>query len=152
MKTIVTIIPTDLVTNGFYTLFVLSYKPETRIKFSASWWSGNEKCLCILSIESCALLQSHAEFNGLLQRSFITCYFCSDYSSMLCDRDLQHETVNCYCQNGREKDWELDYASTLVWDFLNISKCLSKILSRAATRKATCISSLSYHGTTISLV
>ena len=43
MKIIVTITPTDLVTNCFYPLFVLSYKRKTRIWFPASWWSGNEK-------------------------------------------------------------------------------------------------------------
>ena len=30
----------------FYPLFVLSYKPKTRIWFSASWWSGNKKYFC----------------------------------------------------------------------------------------------------------
>ena len=34
----------------FYLLLVLSYKPKTRIWFSASWWSGNEKYFCFLFI------------------------------------------------------------------------------------------------------
>ena len=49
----------------FYLLLVLSYKPKTRIWFSASWWSGNEKYFCFLFIASLALLQSHAEFNRI---------------------------------------------------------------------------------------
>ena len=52
MKIIVTIIPTDLVTNLLYPLFVLSYKPKTRILFSESWWSGNEKYFFFLFIAS----------------------------------------------------------------------------------------------------
>ena len=47
----------------FYPPFALSYKPKTRIRFSASWWSGNEKYFCFFFIASCALLQSHAELN-----------------------------------------------------------------------------------------
>ena len=35
-----------------------------------------------LFIASRALLQSHAEFNRLLQRNFLTCYSCLYYSSM----------------------------------------------------------------------
>ena len=75
MKIIVTIIPTDLVTNLLYPLFVLSYEPKTRIWFSTSWWSGNEKYFCFLFIASRALLESHAEFNRLLQRNFLTFLF-----------------------------------------------------------------------------
>ena len=59
MKIIVTIIPTDFVTNS------LSYKSKTRIRFSASWWIGNENYFCFLFIANRALLQSHAEFNRL---------------------------------------------------------------------------------------
>ena len=44
MKIILTIIPTDLVLQiCFYPLFVFSFKLKSRIKFSASLWSGNEK-------------------------------------------------------------------------------------------------------------
>ena len=63
MKIIAIIIPTDLMTNP---LSVLSYKPKTRIRFSASWWPGNEKYFCFLFIASRALLQSDAEFNRVL--------------------------------------------------------------------------------------
>ena len=69
MKIIVTIIPTNLVIN-FYPLFVLSYKPKTRIWFSASWWSGNEKYFYFLFIASSAVLQSHAKFNRLFIKEF----------------------------------------------------------------------------------
>ena len=48
---------------NFILFSVLSYKPKTRIWFSASWWSSNEKYFCFLFIGSRALLQSHAEFN-----------------------------------------------------------------------------------------
>ena len=43
MKIIVTIISPSLVTSSLSSLFVFLQKPKTRIKFSASWWSGNEK-------------------------------------------------------------------------------------------------------------
>ena len=57
---------TDLLQIQFYPLIVLSYKPKKRIKFSASWWFGNEKRFCFLFIASHALLQRHSQFNGLL--------------------------------------------------------------------------------------
>ena len=60
MNITVTIIPTDLVTK-----FATSLK-IARIRFSASWWSGNEKYFCYLFIANRALLQSHTEFNRLL--------------------------------------------------------------------------------------
>ena len=66
MKKIATTFPTDLIEIHFYPLFVLSYKPKTRINFSAGWYSGNEKYFCFLFIASRAQLQSHAEFNRLL--------------------------------------------------------------------------------------
>ena len=59
---------------AFTLFFFISYKPKTRIRFSASWWSGNEKYFCFLFIASRALLQSYAEFNRPLQRNFLTCY------------------------------------------------------------------------------
>ena len=60
MKITVTIIPTDLVTNLLLSSFCVS--------------SGNEKYFCFLFIAIRALLQSHAEFNGLLYRNFLVCY------------------------------------------------------------------------------
>ena len=83
-KIIVIIIPTDLVTNVLLSIFVLSQKPKTRIKFSASWWPGNEKCFCSLFTASGALLQSHAEFSRLLERNFLICYSCSYYRAHDC--------------------------------------------------------------------
>ena len=83
MKIIVTIIPTDLVTNLLLSSFVLSYQPTPRIRFSASWWSGCKKYFCFLFTASNALLQSHTEFKRILWRNFLTYYFCSYYSSMV---------------------------------------------------------------------
>ena len=40
---IVTIIPTNLVTNSLLFLFCPLIETKKRIKFSASSWSGNEK-------------------------------------------------------------------------------------------------------------
>ena len=85
MKIIVTIIPSYLVRNlllSCFFFFFISYKPKRRIWFSASWWSVNEKYLCFLFIARRALLQSHAEFNRLLQRNSHTCCSCSYYISM----------------------------------------------------------------------
>ena len=46
MKIIVTMILTNLVTNlFFFYFFVFLENPKTKMKFSANWWSGNEKCL-----------------------------------------------------------------------------------------------------------
>ena len=39
---------------------------KTRIKFSRSWWSGNEKCFCLMFIVRPNLFRSHDEFNILL--------------------------------------------------------------------------------------
>ena len=66
----------------FYLLFFLSYKPKAKIRFSASWWSGNEKYFCFLFIANRALLQGDAEFKRLLWRNFLT-YSCSYYGSMV---------------------------------------------------------------------
>ena len=47
MKIVVTIIPTNLVTNPllylFYSVKKKNRQKETKIKFSAIWWAGNEK-------------------------------------------------------------------------------------------------------------
>ena len=51
---------------AFILFFVLSNKPKTRIRFSASWLSGNEKYLVFVYSECHALLQSHVKFNRLL--------------------------------------------------------------------------------------
>ena len=49
---------------------------NTRIKFSASWWSGNKKHPCFVFMASRALFQRHVEFNRLLKRNFLACYIC----------------------------------------------------------------------------
>ena len=43
MKIIVTIIPANSVTSSLSYLSCLFIESKTRIEFSASWWSGNEK-------------------------------------------------------------------------------------------------------------
>ena len=58
MKIIVTVIPTNLVTNSLSFIFSLSYEPRKRIKLSATWWSGNKKYFYFLFKASPALLQS----------------------------------------------------------------------------------------------
>ena len=63
---VVIIIPTNLVMNFLLSFFFFSQKPETRIKTSGRWWSGNEIYFCFLVKVSCALLQRYAEFNRLL--------------------------------------------------------------------------------------
>ena len=75
MKIIITVIPGDLVTN----LSIFFNRPKTAIRFSASWWPGNEKNLFKTSH---ALLLSHAEVNRILRGNFLTCCPCSYYSSM----------------------------------------------------------------------
>ena len=83
MKIIVTKIPADFVTNSLLSSFCPFLQAKTRIRFSASWWSGSKKYFCFLFIASRALLQSHTEFNRLLQGNFLKCYSCSYYSSMI---------------------------------------------------------------------
>ena len=46
----------------FFPLIVLSFCK--RVRFSRSWWSGNEKHFCFEFIATCAQLQSYAEFNN----------------------------------------------------------------------------------------
>ena len=55
---------------------------KTRTRFSASWWSSNEKYFCFLFVASRILLQRYAKFNRFLQRNFLTRYSCSYYSSV----------------------------------------------------------------------
>ena len=62
----VTIIPTDLVTNSLLSSFSRVLQTEKRIRFSASWWSGFEKYFSFLFIASRALPQRHTEFSRLL--------------------------------------------------------------------------------------
>ena len=99
MKTIVTIIPTYVVTNSFLPLF-LSFFTNQRQKSSLEKVGDLVKrtIFVFLFIARRALLQSHGEF-WLLWRNFFTCYSCSYYSSMqkfsscwqnsvLCDRSI----------------------------------------------------------------
>ena len=41
---------------SFILFYFLSYKPKSRTRSSASWWSGNEKYLCFLITANRALL------------------------------------------------------------------------------------------------
>ena len=117
MKRIATIIPTDLVTNSLLSSFWTFLQTKTRIRFSASWWSGNEKYFCSLFIASRALLQSDAEFNRLLKRNFITCYSCLYFSSM---------TLSMLCVFIAEIGW----SPTLFHTYQNISQ---KFYTKGAT-------------------
>ena len=56
---------------AFIVFLFISYEPKTRIWFSASWWSTNEKYFFLLFIASRVLLQSHAEFNRLYKGIFL---------------------------------------------------------------------------------
>ena len=109
MKIIVTIIAKYVVTNLFLSSFFISYKLKTRIWFSASWWSGNEKYFCFLFIASRALLQSHAEFNRLLERNFLTCYSCTYYSFMVVAHSFE-EILFCHMNFIFSRFW-----SCSVW-------------------------------------
>ena len=66
MKIIVAIIPTDPVTNSRLSSLCPFLQTKIRIRFSARWWSGNDKYFYFLFKASRALLQNHAEFNRLL--------------------------------------------------------------------------------------
>ena len=55
----------------FYPLFVLFYKLKTKIRFSASWWSGNEKYFSFLFITRHGLLQSLAEFKWIYKGTLL---------------------------------------------------------------------------------
>ena len=83
MDIILTTIQANLVTNSLLSLFCSFVETKTRIKFSPSWWSGNEKYLSILFLVSRALLQRYAKFNRLLEKDFLTRHSCSYYSSMV---------------------------------------------------------------------
>ena len=85
---------------GFYSFLALSQKPKIRIKFSASWWSGNKKHFCVLFIASHALLQSHVKSNRHSKRNFLTCYSCSHYSSM------PLSTIFFHCKSNEIYYWK----------------------------------------------
>ena len=63
---IVTKISPSLNINSLLSLFCPFLETKKRIKFLASWWSGNEKNFCLLFLACHTLLQKYAEFNGLL--------------------------------------------------------------------------------------
>ena len=66
MKISVTIIPRGLVGNYFLSSFYPFLQTKNMIRFSASWWSGDEKYFCLLFVASGALLQSNAELRIFL--------------------------------------------------------------------------------------
>ena len=51
MKIIINIISTEIITNSLLSCFCLFYKPKTRARFSASWWSGNGKYISIFCLQ-----------------------------------------------------------------------------------------------------
>ena len=51
----ITLISSNLVTNLFYSFFFLLEKTQIRMKFSASWWSGNKKYFCFLYSKPCCV-------------------------------------------------------------------------------------------------
>ena len=51
MKIIVTIIPTNLISNSILSPFYPK-KPKKRIKFSVNWWSGNNKIMSFVQSKS----------------------------------------------------------------------------------------------------
>ena len=64
--------------SGYKFAFILflyfSYKPKTRIRFSTSWWSGEENYFCFLFIASRALFQSHANWAFVKEFSYMLFY------------------------------------------------------------------------------
>ena len=65
IEIIVTITPTYLVTNSLSSCFCPFLQTKKQgIRFSTSWWSGNQKYFCFLFIASRVLFQT--EFNRLL--------------------------------------------------------------------------------------
>ena len=70
----------------FYPLFVLSYKPKARLRFSASWWSGNKKYLCFCLWQVALyfkVIPNSIEFYKGIFLHFT--FFCSYYSCILLD-------------------------------------------------------------------
>ena len=60
MKTIITIIPTNLVRNLLLSSFSAFLETKNKNLISISWWSGKKKYFCFLLIASRALLQSQS--------------------------------------------------------------------------------------------
>ena len=69
-KTIINLISTNLITKLLISLFCPLVETKIRIKFSASWWSGNENISVFLLIANRALLQSHVELSRPLKKKF----------------------------------------------------------------------------------
>ena len=67
MKTIVTIIPTNLISNySLLSAFCLFLDTRNKNQIFGYCWSGNDKYYCFLFKVSHTLLQNHAEFNRRL--------------------------------------------------------------------------------------
>ena len=103
IKIIVTIIPTNLGTKLLLpSFFFFSYKLKTRIWFSTSWWSDNEKSY--LFIVGHTLLQSHTKFSNFYKGIFLHVFpvriivpYSNLYSKTL--------TIKYVCVNLRKGKW-----------------------------------------------
>ena len=121
---------------GFILVFVLSFNTKTKIKFSASWRSGNKIYFCFLFMASRPLLQDHAEFNRYLQRTFLICYSCSYYSSIIRIKELSKllffEYVNLM-ERKRQMivliQFEIYHTWTLVLNLFTIYHTLVTLVS-----------------------
>ena len=67
-KTIINLISTNLITKLLISLFCPLVETKIRIKFSASWWSGNENISVFLLIASRTYI--HAKLSRLLKKKF----------------------------------------------------------------------------------
>ena len=74
MKIIVSRIPADLVKNLLFSIFCPSLVTKNKGSNFQQVDDLQQEIFCFLFIASQTLVQSHAEFNRLLERKFVTCY------------------------------------------------------------------------------
>ena len=83
MKIIVAIIPTDLVTNSLLFSFCPFLQTRKKIRFSASWFSGNKNISLFFVYSELRLTSNPCRIQQTFIKDFFTCYPCWYDSSMV---------------------------------------------------------------------
>ena len=110
---IVTMIPTDLVTHVLLSSFCPFLQTKKRIRFSASWWSGNEKYFCVLffALYFKAMRNSTDFYKGIflhiipvciIVRIIVSCF--KQKNSLITHQGLLHNKENSFVAEITFKD------------------------------------------------
>ena len=106
MKIIATLIPTNVVTNRFLSLFCpfVGTKRKNQLLRKLVVWQ--RKIFLIFFIASCTLLQRYIEFNKLLQKNVLTYYACLFIGGTLLDISKSFDKTCC---DGLPYEYVLKY-------------------------------------------